>query len=216
VSGDADPIRVMILDDHLMFAESVGRLLDEEPGISVVGVLSDSSRAVDRAAQLRPDVALVDFQMAGLDGIAVTCGLKNLDPAIQVVMLTGGVDDAVLVRAIEAGCSGFLTKDRAAGEVAEAVRTVAAGDALVTPSMLTRLLARVARAPDEPTPALTRRELEVLSHLAEGRTNSDIAERMFLSVNTVRNYVQSILTKLGAHSKLEAVAKAVKSGMVSY
>ena len=118
--------------------------------------------------------------------------------------------------AIDAGCSGFLTKDRAAAEVAEAVRATAAGEALISPSLLARLLPKLNRTPRAIGADLTDRELEILSLLARGWNNKLIAGELYLSVNTVRNYVQSVLTKLGAHSKLEAVSTAVREGIVSF
>jgi len=122
----------------------------------------------------------------------------------------------VLLGAIDAGCSGFLTKDRAAGEVARAVRAAASGEALISPAQLARLLPRLSSKKTEVGTDLTRRELELLTHLARGSSNKAIAADLHLSLNTVRNYVQSVLTKLDAHSKLEAVATAVREGIIDY
>ncbi|HZJ04925.1 MAG TPA: response regulator transcription factor, partial [Nocardioidaceae bacterium] len=134
----------------------------------------------------------------------------------MIVMLTGDADDQVLLSAIEAGCSGFFTKDRASNEVADAVRGAAAGEALISSEQLIRLLPRLNRSYQPPGADLTERELEVLNLLANGTTNKVIAAELFLSVNTIRNHVQSILTKLDAHSKLEAVATAVRQGVIVY
>jgi DNA-binding NarL/FixJ family response regulator len=122
----------------------------------------------------------------------------------------------VLLAAIEAGCSGFLTKDRASNEVTDAVRSAAAGEALISPAMLARLLPRLSPTHRSTAIELTAREREVLEHMAKGLSNKAIADTLFHSVNTVRNYVQSTLMKLDAHSKLEAVATAVREGLVSY
>jgi DNA-binding NarL/FixJ family response regulator len=209
-------VRVLIVDDHRMFAESLARLLGDEDGIDVIGLAASSEEGVDAVERLRPDVVLVDYRMPDRDGVATAATIKELDPACMVVMLTGSEDDRVLLGAIDAGCSGFLTKDRAAGEVARAVRAAASGEALISPAQLARLLPRLSSKRTEVGTDLTRRELELLTHLARGSSNKAIAADLHLSLNTVRNYVQSVLTKLDAHSKLEAVATAVREGVIDY
>ena len=217
----APPVRVMLVDDHRMFAESLARLLGEEPDIEVVGVAGGPVEAEALAAREVPDVVLVDYALPDQDGVALTRRLKAQRPETLVVMLTGSPEDRIVLAAIEAGCSGFLTKDRAAAEVTGAIRAVAAGEALISPGMLARLLPQLSRngrgpGPDHlPGGGLTAREREVLDLLAEGLSNRVIADRLFLSVNTVRNYVQSILTKLDAHSKLEAVSSAARAGLIN-
>jgi DNA-binding NarL/FixJ family response regulator len=210
------PIGVLLVDDHRMFSESLARLLADEGDIDVVGVASSGAQAIALADSLNPRVVLVDHQMPDQDGVSVAAELKRRDPDRMVVMLTSSTDDRVLLAAVEAGCSGFLTKDRAASEVAESVRVAAAGEALISPAMLARLLPKLGRAKHAPGADLTERELAVLRLLAKGQPNKAIAAELFLSVNTVRNYVQSILTKLDAHSKLEAVSTAVREGIVDY
>lgn len=209
-------ISVLIVDDHKVFAESLARLLSDEEGVTVVGVVSDASEAIDLAARLRPRVVLMDYRMPDRDGIAITGEIKRDNPQIMVVMLTAATEDRVLLGAIDAGCSGFLTKDRAAADVAEAVRAAAAGEALISPALLARLLPKLNRTQRAIGADLTERELEILSLLARGWNNKLIAGELYLSVNTVRNYVQSVLTKLGAHSKLEAVSTAVREGIVAF
>jgi two-component system, NarL family, response regulator DevR len=211
-----DDVGVVIVDDHQVFTESLARLLGDEDGIRVLGTANCGSDGLTLAARLKPRVALVDYEMPDIDGVAVTAQMKAECPQTMVVMLTGFTDDRVLTQAIEAGCSGFLTKDRAAAEVAEAVRRAAIGEALISPEMLARLLPRLSRTHHSVGDDLTNRELDVLRQLARGATNRTIAEELFLSVNTVRNYVQAILTKLGAHSKLEAVSKAVREGIIDF
>jgi DNA-binding NarL/FixJ family response regulator len=212
-----DPdVRVLIIDDHRMFAESLALLLSEEEGIDVLRVADTGIEGIELAAQLRPRVVLVDYLMPGRDGVDIAREIKGNDPSVMVVMLTGSTDDRVLVRAIDAGCSGFLTKDRAAMEVADAVRAAAAGEALISPAQLARLLPRLNRTQRTIGDDLTVRERELLGHLARGLTNKAIAGELHLSVNTIRNYVQSVLTKLGAHSKLEAVSTAVREGIIDY
>ncbi len=206
---------MVVVDDHRMFAESLARLLAEE-GLDVVGTAASAAEAVTLVERSRPDVALVDYYLPDLDGGQLARRLLAGGSPIQVVILTGDADDRVLLDAIDAGCSGFLTKDRAAAEVCEAVRAVVGGESLVSPAVLARLLPKLTRGEDRPPAGLTPRESELLVLMTHGLTNRAIGERMFLSTNTVRNYVQSVLTKLGAHSKLEAVSVAVRRGIVDY
>ena len=216
--GDAlgSQIDVVIVDDHRMFAESLARLLSDEDRIGVVGIAQNGNDAMDLVRRLQPRVVLIDFQMPGQDGVALTEIIKESHPEVTVVMLTASTDDRVLLSAMEAGCSGFLTKHRAAEEVAEAVRVAASGDAVISPALLARLLRRIKPAPPTVGSILTDREREVLDGLAKGWTNKMIAAELFLSVNTIRNYVQSVLSKLEAHSKLQAVSIAVRAGILDY
>jgi two-component system response regulator DevR len=216
VDGDGIGVTVLLIDDHRMFLDSLGRLLSGEEGITVVGTASRGSDGIALADQLRPQVVLVDYQIPDQDGVAIAREIKQIDPEIMVVMLTASTDDRVLVAAIDAGCSGFLTKDRAAAEVADAIRVAAAGEALISPAMLARLLPKLSRTNRELGFDLTDRERQFLTFLARGMSNKAIASELFLSVNTVRNHVQSVLSKLGAHSKLEAVSTAVRAGIIEY
>jgi DNA-binding NarL/FixJ family response regulator len=211
-----DHVSVIVVDDHRMFAESLSRLLSEEVDIEVLGMASSGAEGIALAARMRPRVALVDYQMPGQDGVEVAAAIKQLDRSTMVVMLTGSADDRVLIAAIDAGCSGFLTKDQAAAEVVGAVRAAAAGEALISPALLARLLPKLTRSQQVIGDDLTDREREILGRLARGTTNRVIADEVHLSLNTVRNYVQAILTKLGAHSKLEAVSTAVRAGIIDY
>ncbi len=210
------PVGVLIVDDHRMFAESLARLLSDEDGIEVLGLAATGADALDAASRVRPSVVLMDYALPDQNGVAVTAEMKQRDPAAMVVMLTGLADDRILLGAIEAGCSGFLTKDRAAGEVADAVRAAAAGEALISPALLARLLPKLNRTHREVGADLTEREREILRFVARGSSNKVIAAELYLSVNTIRNYIQSVLKKLDAHSKLEAVATAVREGIIEY
>ncbi len=214
--ADDAAVAVLIVDDHRMFGESLARLLADEVGITVLGVATTGAEAVDLTDRLHPNVVLMDYQLPDQDGVTVAAQIKRHDPGVMVVMLTGLSDDRVLLAAIEAGCSGFLTKDRAASEVADAVRAAAVGEALISPALLARLLLKLNRTNREVGADLTERELEVLGLLAKGWNNKVIASELFLSLNTIRNHVQSILRKLDSHSKLEAVATAVREGVVEY
>jgi DNA-binding NarL/FixJ family response regulator len=209
-------IGVLIVDDHRMFAESLARLLDDEDDLHVVGIAADRAEAVALAVELTPQVVLVDYQLPEINGDVVAAEIKRLIPDVVIVMLTGAGDDRVLVGAIDAGCSGFLMKQRAASEVVDAVRMAAAGEALISPRDLARLLPKLNRNYYSIGSDLTGRERQILVMIARGATNRAIAAELYLSVNTVRNYVQAILTKLGAHSKLEAVATAVRESVIEY
>ncbi len=209
-------IRVLIADDHLVFSEALTVVLGLEPDLEVVGQAPDGEQAIRLAAQLQPDVILMDLRMPNGDGLAATAAIKAQRPETKVVMLTSEEDEDALRRALDIGMSGYLTKREASSQVVQAVRAAAAGEMLIPPPMLTRLLRQVGTT--APAPAglsrLTRRELEVLGALAQGAASSAIAQHLGMSPNTVRTHVQNILSKLGVHSKLEAVTKAVREGLV--
>jgi DNA-binding NarL/FixJ family response regulator len=214
--GADDRITVVLVDDHRMFADSMARLLSAEPDLDVVATVASAEEALRAVARHRPRVVLLDHQLPGRSGVEVARDIKATTPDVMVVMITGSTEDRVLLGAIDAGCSGFLTKDHAADEVAEAVRAAAAGDVLIPPALLARLLPQLNRAHRGLGWDLSPREIEVLGLLATGAANKAIATQLHLSVNTIRNHVQQILTKLGVHSKLEAVATAVREGIISY
>jgi DNA-binding NarL/FixJ family response regulator len=209
-------VGVLLVDDHRMFSESLARLLADEDGIDVLGVAATGTDAIEMVSRLRPNVVLMDYQLPDQDGVTVTAQIRRHNPTVMVVMLTGSTEDRVLLAAIDAGCSGFLTKDRAAAEVVHAVRAAAVGEALISPALLARLLPKLNRTQRSLGEDLSDREREILGFLAKGMTNKVIAAELFLSVNTIRNHVQSVLAKLGAHSKLEAVSTAVREGIIDY
>ncbi|HWI04692.1 MAG TPA: response regulator transcription factor [Acidimicrobiales bacterium] len=209
-------VGVLIVDDHRMFSESLARLLADEDGITVLGVADAGADAIEMVTRLQPKVVLMDYQLPDQDGVSVTAQIRRQSPEVMVVMLTGSTEDRVLLAAIDAGCSGFLTKDRAAAEVVHAVRAAAVGEALISPALLARLLPKLNRTQRTLGEDLSEREREILGFLARGLTNKVIAAELFLSVNTIRNHVQSVLAKLGAHSKLEAVSTAVREGIIDY
>jgi DNA-binding NarL/FixJ family response regulator len=158
----------------------------------------------------------MDYELPDGDGASATERIKAETPEAQIVMVTSFDDEGILVRAIEAGASGFITKHKAIQEVAAAVRAAHAGEALISPSMLARLLPKLRQNPRGVGADLTAREVEVLKLLAAGVSNQQIAEELVLSLHTVRNHVQNVITKLGAHSKLEAVATAVREGLIRH
>ena len=207
-------VRVMIVDDHQLLTESLLMVIKEEQDMTVVATAASVAEARLNARRHKPDVVLMDYRLP--DGLGTDAArlIREENPEIKIVMLTGFPDDAILLAAIEAGCSGYITKDSAVSEAIQAVRAAHAGEALISPMMLARLLPKLRRDYRGVGSTLTEREREVLHLLAQGSPNQIVADKLFLSVNTVRKHVQSILSKLGAHSKLEAVAIAVREGIL--
>ena len=206
-------VRVLLCDDHQVFAEALAGLLTAD-GLEVVAVVGRVADVVPAALATRPDVVLMDYELPDGDGVGATLAVKAVVPDTHVVLLTSNADEDVLVAAIEAGASGYVTKHKPAAEVTAAVRAAAGGEMLVSSDMLARLLPRMGRAGRRADYDLTSREQEVLQLLAEGTPNHELATRMGISRNTVRNHVQNLLTKLGVHSRLEAVALATREGLL--
>jgi DNA-binding NarL/FixJ family response regulator len=209
-------IRVVVVDDHQMFAQGLEVILGADPTIDVVATAGTVEAGTTAVRMHSPDVVLMDYELPDGDGAEATRRIKEERPETQVVMVTSFDDEGVLVRAIEAGCSGFITKHKAIQEVASAVRAAKAGEALISPSMLARLLPRLRHNPRGIGADLTPREMETLQLLAQGMSNQQMAEKLVLSLHTIRNHVQNVISKLGAHSKLEAVATAVREGIIRH
>jgi DNA-binding NarL/FixJ family response regulator len=210
----AEPARVLIVDDHEVLAASLSQVLDHEPDLAVVGSAGTLEKARALLATTAPDVVLLDHRLPDGDGVEAIPALLALRPEASIVVLTATTTDHVLVAAIEGGASGFVSKTRGLDEVTNAVRAAAAGESVISPEMLARLLPRLHKREAEPRDTLTDREREVLHLLAEGLSNAAIAERLFVSVHTVRNHVANLSNKLGAHSKLEALSIAVREGLL--
>jgi len=208
------PIRVLIVDDHEVMASSLARVLEDEPDIVSVVVASTLGQARARVQSGAPDVLVLDRRLPDGDGVDAIADLKALRPSMNVLVLTGSSSDDVLVRALQAGAAGFLSKTRSLAAGTSAVRAASQGEASVSAEMLARLLPRLTRV-SAPTPTLTPREEEVLAMLAQGLSNAAIATELTLSVNTVRNHVANLSAKLGAHSKLEAMSIAIQRGLLS-
>jgi two-component system response regulator DevR len=209
-------IRVMLVDDHQMVVQGLLRILGEQNDIEVVATAGTVEDAAASARMHRPDVVLMDYDLPDGNGIQAAERIRADRPDTKVVMLTSFTDESVLVAAIEAGCSGYVTKHKVVEEVVDAVRAASAGEALISPAMLARLLPKLRPSKRGLGSDLTTREVEVLKLLAEGISNQGIADKLVISVHTVRHHVQNIITKLDVHSKLEAVATAAKEGLIRY
>jgi DNA-binding NarL/FixJ family response regulator len=217
-------IRVLIVDDEELVRTGLRLILDAEPDLDVVGAAPDGRQALTQVRRLLPDVVLMDIRMPGLDGLEATRRLlSGPDPArCKVVILTTFDVDEHVYEALRAGASGFLLKDVPADQLAHAIRVAAAGEAMLAPSVTRRLITAFARqAPPETTAArgnglteLTERETEVLTLLAEGLSNAEIAGRLFVGEATVKTHVARILTKLGVRDRVQAVIAAFRAGLV--
>jgi DNA-binding NarL/FixJ family response regulator len=215
-----EPIRVLLVDDQKLMREGLRVLLELEPDLEVIGEAGDGQAALEQYASLRPDVVLMDIRMPGMDGVEATWRLRERWPEARVVILTTFDDDEYIFEGLRAGALGYLLKDGSGQELAEAVRTVAAGGALVEPSVARKVLAEFARLappgrpPGEGLPEpLTEREREVLRLLSRGLSNREIATRLSLAEGTVKNHVTGILQKLGVRDRTQAAVRARELGL---
>lgn len=206
-------IRIVLADDHTLVRQSVGKLLAGTEGMQVVGEASDGSQAVDLVRLHRPDVALLDVSMPGMDGLEAAEKIQ-VDPGdVKILMLTMHDDDATLRRATEAAVDGYVAKTASTEEVVNAVRTVAEGGAYVSPAIAMRMM-RLASG-TRPGSTLTNREVEILRLLADGQRIQDISESLFLSPKTVKNHLTSVYSKLHVETAAQAVAEAYRNGIVT-
>ncbi len=215
-------VRVLIVDDQPLMRTGFRMIVEAEPDITVVGQAGDGHEAVELAARVRPDVVLMDIRMPRMDGIEATRRLAGPDARdpVKVLILTTFDLDELVVGALRAGASGFLLKDAPPEDLVEAIRVVARGDALIAPSVTRRLLDRFAHSVmvEEAKPAvldtLTARELEVLTLLARGLSNAEIADHLVVSDTTVKTHVGRVLTKLDLRDRVQAVVFAYENGIV--
>ena len=213
------PTRVVLVDDQELVRTGFRMILDAEPDIDVVGEAADGEEALAVVADTAPDVVLMDIRMPRMDGIESTRFLTGMDDPPRILILTTFDIDDYVYEALRAGASGFLLKDTPADDLVAGVRVVAAGEALLAPSVTRRLIEEFANRPDSQAEVasleeLTDRESEVLVQIARGRSNAEIAEELFVSETTVKTHVSHILTKLDLRDRVQAVVVAYESGLV--
>lgn len=210
---------MLVVDDQELFRRGMTMLLGSEAGIEVVGEASNGAEGVELAKSVAPDVVLLDVRMPKQSGIEACVAIKETVPSAKIVMLTMSDEEADLYEAVKNGASGYLLKDSSIEEVAQGIRVVADGQSLISPSMAAKLIDefKTMSKPDKVTGAalkLTERELDVLRLVAKGLSNRDVASRLAISENTVKNHVRNMLEKLQLHSRMEAVMYAVREKIV--
>ena len=216
MAGRGASIRVLLVDDQELFRRGVKMVLSSDDSLELEEV-DDGDKAIAAVTDNPPDVVLLDVRMPGRSGVEVCASIKELSPSTGIIMLTASDDESDLYESIKSGASGYLLKDGSTyDQVAEAVRLVAAGQSLISPSMATKLLDEFVTMTKSPSPAaqLTNRELQVLKQVARGQSNREIAEELFISENTVKNHIRNLLEKLQLKSRMEAAMYAVRSNLL--
>ena len=213
-------IKVLIADDHAVVREGTRRILEQEPDMVVVGEAGDGDEAVNLATSLKPDVAIIDIAMPGMDGIEATKRIKAARPSINVLILSAYDDDQFIFSLLEAGAAGYLLKSIRGRELVDAIRAVYSGESVLHPTIARKVLnhfVSTSGKPEgqEPSGVLSDREMEVLKLAAKGLSNQDIAEKLCLSIRTVQGHLGHIFNKLQVGSRTEAVVRALKEGWVT-
>jgi DNA-binding NarL/FixJ family response regulator len=206
---------IVLVEDHTMVAEAFTAAFDREPDLAVVGLATSVAEAERVVNRTNPDLAVIDFRLPDGDGADAVLRVRQRCPDIRTLIVTSATDDRSLTRSLGVDADGYLLKDQPLEELLDGVRTVAAGGAAYAPALLVRLLQRSGRTATSHVPQLSDREGEVLHLLASGRSTAEMADELHLSVNTVRNHVQGVITKLGTHSRIEAVAVGVREGLIA-
>lgn len=209
------PIRVLIVDDHVIVREGLQILLSEEPGFDVVGMAGESDSALALAKKHKPDVVLMDLVMPGVDGIEATRRILSAVPSTRVLVLTTFADDRRVRDAIQAGAIGYLLKDVLKPELLNAIRSAAAGKAALHPEAQQLLMKQVSGKDAAPHDSLTAREFNILKLIAEGKSNKEIALALHLTEGTIKGYVSTIFDKLNVEDRTQAALYAVKHGLVT-
>ena len=208
----SNTIRVMLVDDHAVVRSGLSAFLMVNPDLELVGEAEDGQQAVQRAGLLHPDVILMDLMMPVMDGITATRAIKRQYPAMQIIALTSFQEDELVQGALQAGAVGYLMKDVTARQLAAAIRSAKAGKMTLSPEA-TQALVRAAQQAQE-TETLTERELDVLKLMVEGLNNAEIAERLVVSLSTVKYHISNILGKLGVDNRVAAVTLAIQRRLV--
>jgi DNA-binding NarL/FixJ family response regulator len=208
-------IRVAIVDDQPLFTDGLGRIIGAQPGMEVVGTAHDGKSGVRMCQELKPDVILMDISMPVMNGVVATRRIRDLLPDAKVLILTVHADDVHVFRGIQAGASGYLLKDCTPEDLSRAIKTVYAGDTIMAPEIARKMLLAFEEADQEPSaPHLTGRELEIITALAHGRSNKQIARSLSISEKTVRNHISNIYKKLHVYDRTQAVLYAIREGLV--
>jgi NarL family two-component system response regulator LiaR len=207
-------ISVVLADDHAVVRQGLRFMLEQRPDIRVVGECEDGVRAVGLATELLPDVVLLDLLMPAMDGVAAAREIKRLAPSTQIIMLTSYMEDEQIFNAIKAGALSYLLKDSSPQELVEAVRAAARGESKLHPAVAARVLREMQQRHQSSLSDLTPRELDVLSRIARGRSNHEIARELVISEPTVRTHVANILTKLHLADRTQAAIYALQQRLV--
>jgi len=207
----ANPIRLIIADDHPVVREGLRAVLDSEPDVEVVGEAAEGSQALELVDSLDPDLVLMDLQMPDLDGVAATRRIRRDHDGIEILILTTYDTDADITRAVTAGATGYLLKDASREELMQAIRLAARGESVLSPKVASRVLGRM-RAPAEE--ALSTREVEVLLEVADGLSNKEVGRMLHISEATVKTHLLHIFAKLGVDDRTAAVTAALERGII--
>jgi DNA-binding NarL/FixJ family response regulator len=214
------PIRVLVVDDHRMFAEALEMLLAGEENVEIAGAVGTGEEALEVVARVDLGVVLMDIDLPGIDGIEATRRIRELSPSTQVVIITAYQEPAVMARAIEAGACGFVPKTQTADQLVGVIRGAAAGEMILPSGDIRAVLGKLQATQRATTDAgwlidqLTSREIQILQAIAQGSSTREVAESLFISQLTVQTHVKNILAKLGVHSKLQAVTFALRQGVI--
>jgi len=213
-------IKVLIADDQEIVCEGLKRILQSDPEIRVIGTVNNGQQALDLINHQVPDLVLMDLQMPIMNGVQAIRQIRKTHHDLPVLVLTTYMDDKWLFDAIRAGANGYLLKDRPRHELLEAIKGTVSGEAYLDPSVAKKVLNQVASGPEpiekDETIDISQREREILTLLVEGLSNAEIAQRLFLSEGTVRNYLSSLFVKLGVSDRTQAVVIALRRGLVSF
>jgi DNA-binding NarL/FixJ family response regulator len=215
---DMDTIKVLIADDQRLMREGLATLLALADDIAIVAQAGDGAEAIDLAKIHQPDVILMDIQMPHVNGVEATKTIRSILPATQIIILTTFDDDEYLLAGLRAGACGYLLKDMPSEQLADAIRSAAKGQSPIGPEMARKLVNLVTHSPIAPPPPtaseLSEREIEVLRLIADGSSNKEIAEKLFIAEGTAKNHVSNILSKLEARDRAQAVARAKELGLM--
>lgn len=210
-------VRIVVVDDHVLFREGLVAIIRSEPDIEVIGQAGSVREAIELVGLLRPDLVLMDFGLPDGTGVDATRAILKVDPACKIVFLTMSEEDEALFSAVRSGAKGYLLKNMHPSKLAATIKSVYEGESALSRSMTLRLMEELARTKEPPhkaDPTLTRRELDVLRELSEGFSNAEIANHLVIAENTVKYHVHSILDKLGLSDRREAAAYAKKHGLI--